>query len=183
MLEVEVKAKINISNVEPVLKTLGFEKGTTVYEKDTYFNGEKTDLKAEDKALRIRLHKDVDTGIVKYVLNFKGPKIDDSTMTREETQFEVPDFEKGLMVLNGLGFFEAGGVEKTRIHYKKDDITCCLDRVTGLGDFLEIEIMAQDEAGYEAALDKIKTLLSRLGLGMDDTINQSYLCMLTEDSL
>lgn len=141
MLEVEVKLKVKKSDIEKQLTDLGFIKGNSVYELDTYFNGDNLDLKEADKALRIRERRDLDYDETKYILNFKGPKIDDVTMTRQETQFEVPSFADGEIVLNGLGFYEAGIVEKSRIHYKKDEITCCLDSVTGLGDFLEIEIM------------------------------------------
>ena len=177
MLEVEVKIKTDLDAIERKLIEMGFVRGTTAYEYDTYYNGKLVDLKTADKALRIRLHKDVDTGRVKYVLNFKGPKLDDTTMTREETQFEVPSMEAGETVINGLGYFAAGNVEKTRIHYKSGDITCCLDSVTGLGDFLEIEIMA-GEADYDGAVAKIEKLLDELGVSMADTVRESYLCML-----
>ena len=177
MLEVEVKVKVDIKATEEKLLGLGFKKGTTVYEKDTYYNSALNDLKSSDKALRIREHKDLYTGKVKFVLNFKGPKLDDITMTREETQFEVPSFEAGNLVLNGLSYFAAGGVEKTRIHYKSGDITCCLDSVTGLGDFLEIEIMSTESA-YNLAVEKIEALLNKLGLKLADTLRDSYLSML-----
>ena len=177
MLEIEVKIKVNLKETELKLESFGFLKGTSVYEKDTYFNGKLQDLKKADKALRIREHKDLDTGHIKYVLNYKGPKLDDITMTREESQFEVPSFEVGKTVLNGLGYFEAGGVEKHRIHYKKDGITCCLDTVTNLGEFLEIEIMSGKE-DYDASIGRIRSLLGDLGLDMSMTIRHSYLSML-----
>ena len=179
MLEIEVKIRVDLGEIENKLNGLGYEKGTRVYEKDTYFNSDSYDLKEADKALRIRIHKDMDSGETKYVLNFKGPKLDDITMTREETQFEVPTYEQVETVLNGLGFVAAGGVEKTRIHYNKNDITCCLDAVSDLGEFLEIEIMAE-ESEYDASIGKIEELLDSLGLKMEDTIRHSYLSMLTE---
>lgn len=177
MLEVEVKVKTELDKVEIILQNLDFAKGTTVYEKDAYFNSKQLNLKEADKALRIREHRDIDSEVTTFVLNYKGPKLDDSTMTREETEFEVPTFEDGEKVLNGLGFFVAGNVEKTRIHYKKDNVTCCLDSVINLGEFLEIEIMA-DESEYDAAISKIKELLDKLGLDMSHTIRESYLSML-----
>ena len=178
MLEVEVKVKISINETMEKLYMLGYQKGTTVYELDTYFNGDTKDLKKEDKALRIREHRDVDTGVTKYVLNFKGPKVDTETLTREETQFQVPSFKHGEIVLSGLGFVPVGNVEKTRIHMQKEGVRCCLDRVTGLGEFLEIEIMAEDEAHYEKAVTEIEEVLKSLGLSMTDTVNNSYLSML-----
>lgn len=177
MLEVEVKIKIEKANIEEKLTDLGFIKESSVYELDTYFNSEMMDLKKADKALRIRKHKDIDSGEINYVLNFKGPKVDDITMTRQETEFEIPSFSDGELVLNGLGFYAAGNVEKTRTHYIKEEITCCLDSVIGLGDFLEIEIMAE-EKDYDTAINNIDELLKKLGLSMEDTINSSYLCML-----
>ena len=99
-------------------------------------------------------------------------------MTREETQFEVSSFEAGRIVLNGLEFYPAGEVEKIRVHYLKEDITCCLDTVTGLGDFFEIEVMVE-ESGYDEAIARINDLLQELGLSMEDTVRESYLCMLS----
>jgi len=205
MLEVEVKVKTDTATIVPRLLEMGFVQGTSEYERDSYFNGEKIDLKAEDKALRIResrscapdslerapgsaghaLYYPPDTvqgqnsSCSRYVMNYKGPKIDNSTMTRAETEFEIPSFEAGKNMLSGLGFHIAGVVEKTRVHYMKDEITCCLDTVTDLGEFLEIEIIAE-EAEYENAMLRISDLLLKLGLSMEDTVRESYLCMLQD---
>lgn len=176
-LEIEVKVKIPHQKVIGCLKALGFSQTTTVYEKDTYFNSSSYDLKVADKALRIREHRNLDTDKSEYTLNFKGPKLDDTTMTREETEFEIPSYAHGERLFNGLGFFAAGGVEKTRMQYTKGEITCCLDNVTGLGEFLEIEIVAP-ESRYDASIEKINALLQELGLSMDDTIRHSYLSMI-----
>lgn len=179
MLEVEVKIKAPLKETIEKLENLGFVKGTTVYEKDVYYNGTNKDLRAEDKALRIREYRDFSTEKAKFVMNFKGPKIDSLSMTREETEFEIPSFAAGEALFNGLGFFPAGTVEKTRTYYNKNDIECCLDTVTGLGEFLEIEIMAE-ESDYDSAMNCIKELITSLGLSMNDSIRTSYLCMLTQ---
>ena len=47
----------------------------------------------------------------------------------------------------------------------------------GLGEFLEIEIMAQKEE-YDTAISQINELLETLSLNIKDTIRESYLCML-----
>lgn len=181
MLEVEVKIKADNEDISKKLTKLGFVKGPTVYEKDVYFNGEHKDLKAEDKALRIREYRDFAEGKSHFILNFKGPKIDSITMTREETEFEIPSFESGEKLFYGLGFFKAGEVEKVRTHYDKDGIECCLDKVTGLGEFLEIEIMAK-EAAYDDAIGKIKELLAELKLSMETSVRKSYLSMLQAEN-
>lgn len=179
MLEVEVKIRTHINEIRDKLVSIGFVRECSEYELDTYYNSELLDLKNEDKALRIRENRNLDSGKTVYILNYKGPKLDDSTMTRSETEFVIPSYEAGENLLTGIGYNPAGRVEKTRISYKKDGCTCCLDQVTGLGEFLEIEIMA-DESEYDIALGKINELLVKLGLSMNDTIRTSYLCMLQE---
>lgn len=180
MLEVEVKVKVDIVRIEPQLKALGFIKGSSVYERDSYFNGTHKDLKEEDKALRIREYRNLDTDKTKYIINFKGPKKDDITMTREETEFEIPSYEHGEIMLNGLGFYVAGGVEKVRTYYNIGNLTCCLDRVTNLGEFMELEIMAE-EFEYDDAINNIKGILSSLNLDISQTIRESYLCLLASN--
>lgn len=179
MLEVEVKIKVNNEDIVNKLESLAFVKTSIVYEHDIYFNGEHKNLKEEDKALRVREYKDYEEGKSRFLLNFKGPRIDSSTMTREETEFEIPSFESGESLFNGLGFYKAGEVEKIRVHYDKDEIECCLDKVTGLGEFFEIEIMAE-EADYDDAMSRIKDLLAKLNLSIEDSIRRSYLGMLQD---
>lgn len=181
MLEVEVKLKVDNSSVLAKLSEQKFEKGTTEYEKDVYFNSDKFELKAQDKALRIREHRNLETGEHDFVMNYKGPKLDNISMTREETEFVVPDYETGESLLNGLGFFAAGTVEKVRTHYTRGKTTCCLDKVTCLGEFLEVEIMAEDK-DYDNAIREIEDLLEALGLKMSDSIRNSYLSMVMKQT-
>ena len=180
MLEIEVKIKVDKEKIKNDLINLGFIKESHIYEHDSYFNGDNCNLKNEDKALRIREHIDLKSKETIYQLNYKGPKIDSISMTRQEVEFTVPSFEQGEAFLNGIGYHVAGEVEKTRYYYKKDDITCCLDTVTSLGDFLEIEIIATEDK-YDDSMTRINSLLNQLSLSMDDSINTSYLSMLSKN--
>ena len=58
------------------------------------------------------------------------------------------------------------------------EITACLDQVDDLGDFLELEIIVQQESEREPALNKIIALLHELGYAPDEIIRTSYLSML-----
>lgn len=180
MLEVEVKIKTDIEKIASQLEALGFVRRMAEYEKDVYYNGKHEDLREQDKALRIREYRNVDLSSSRYLMNYKGPKVDDITMSREEIEFEIPSLEEGEKLFTGLGFFKAGGVEKTRICYTKSKITCCLDTVTDLGQFLEVEIVTSEDK-YDEALVEIENLLNQLGLRIEDTIRESYLCMLQKN--
>ena len=56
----------------------------------------------------------------------------------------------------------------------------CLDEVEGLGTFLELEIMAEDESSKASALEKIERILKELGYEMEETTRVSYLTQLLE---
>ena len=177
MIETEVKIKVNsIQDIIGGLMQLDFIKASVVYEHDIYYNSTTYNLREKDMAVRVREERIESSA---YTLNYKGPKLDDKTMTREEVEFTIPSFEAGDTFLRGLGFIPAGEVEKTRTHYVKDDVTICVDSVTGLGDFAEIEIMAEEDE-YKEALARIEQLVSKLGLSMADSIRRSYLSMLQE---
>ena len=61
-------------------------------------------------------------------------------------------------------------------------MTACVDQVTGLGDYLELEIMVETEAEREGALQRIENVLASLGYSMKDTTRHSYLSMLTDQT-
>ena len=54
----------------------------------------------------------------------------------------------------------------------------CLDNVKGLGDYLELEILADEEAQREEALEKLERIMKQLGYCMQDTTRTSYISML-----
>ena len=71
----------------------------------------------------------------------------------------------------------SGVVEKLRQYYHRDNITACVDAVTNLGDYLELEIIVDEEEKREAALDQLEQILHTLGYSMQDTTRTSYLSM------
>ena len=58
--------------------------------------------------------------------------------------------------------------------------TACLDHVEGLGDFLELEVIAEQESERKEILSKMEDLLAILGYHMSDTVQTSYLSMLQQ---
>ena len=181
MIEVEIKTAIeSIEGIVDKLIDIGFIKGTTVYEEDTYYNAVDRDFRRTDEALRIRRHLDLDTKEETYILNYKDKRIDDITMARDEFQTRVQSFEIMDTILIKLGYMPYSGVIKTRIHYRYNEVVACLDRVESLGDFLELEVMARDETEYSRGLAIIEDILAKLNLSIENTIRKSYLNMIEE---
>ena len=99
-------------------------------------------------------------------------------MTRKELELEISDGETGIELLKSIGFYPTTPVEKLRQYFHRERMTACVDQVTGLGDFLELEIIVEDETKRTAALSEIEILLGVLGYTMQDTTRTSYLSMI-----
>ena len=180
MIEVEVKLKIdNRTSVEEQLKDHGFCLHKRVKETDTYFDGGLYGIKKSGQALRVRKTVDYMTGVEKSELNFKGAKIDTVSMARLELETEVENGDVAMKILEVIGFHKAEPrVIKERWLMSRDDLHACLDEVEGLGSFLELEIMVEEESVREEALKKIETILHDLDLSLSESTTLSYLCML-----
>ena len=82
-------------------------------------------------------------------------------------------------ILRAIGYAPAAPeVVKDRTMLQKENVTACLDNVYGLGEFLELEILADSEEQKGAALDRIENILNDLGYQISDTVRTSYLSML-----
>ena len=181
MAQFEIEIKLPLKNLKETLEILtdqGFQETAQIREEDTYFNSVYHDVKKRDEALRIRTSTDCRSGISKTQINFKGPKLDKISMSRMELETEVSDAEVLKNILIHLDFFTVASVMKTRKYLKCGKLTACLDQVEGLGDFLELEVIAEQESERKEILSKMEDLLAILGYHMSDTVQTSYLSML-----
>lgn len=179
MIEVEVKVKISeADNVENILQDCGFNITGVIKEKDTYYTSDKYDVKERGEALRIRVSENRNTYEKISTINFKGKKLDNVSMARQELETTVGDPELCRQILESIGFYEAGYVSKVRRYYTDGNITACYDSVEGLGDFMEFEIISESEDQREKCLNDIDVVLKKIGKSMKDSITTSYLSML-----
>lgn len=172
MLEIEVKARADHLPVKEQLSVMGAVFVGVQHHCDTYFNAPDRDFAKTDEALRIR---SVDG---RSVMTYKGKKLDTLSKTREE--FETPvDGGTTRSILLALGFYESGIVKKTREVYRFENMTICLDKVEGLGEFMEVEIVA--ESNIETHRKQIFSFLANFGIREEDSIRTSYLEMVLEN--
>ena len=179
MIEVEIKLPVkDKDSLENKLTAMGFVKGKLVRESDIYFNSENYDLRERDSALRIRTCEDAENESVVTTITYKGPKLDDVSMTRKEVETEVSDASAFLEIFKGMGFYPLAPVRKLRQYYHMGEMTACVDRVEHLGDFLELEVLVSKEEERELALQQIEDVLKELGHDKAETTRTSYLSML-----
>ena len=94
----------------------------------------------------------------------------------------MEDAEMCIQILEAIGFqIIPPQVIKTRQEYTFENVTACIDQVQDLGDFLELEILIEEDENKENALQQIEIILRRLGYTLKDTTRTSYLSMLQLD--
>ncbi len=168
-LEIEVKAyAADLAAIEARLQRLGAVFTGAVHETDTYFNHPQRDFAQTDEALRIRIADD------RAFMTYKGRKLDTLSKTREEIEVAVGDPAAAMRLLERVGFTPVARVRKLRRTYKLGGFTVCLDDVTDLGTFVEVE--ARGTADIEPARDAALALLKQLKL--QKTERRSYLELL-----
>jgi adenylate cyclase class 2 len=171
MIEIEIKARANLEALRKKLKQDGAALERAVEQTDIYYNAPDRDFAKTDEALRLRNEGG------QIFLTYKGPKLDAESKTRKEVEVEVAGFDGMEDILHSLGYGATLRVHKTREIYHLDGAVVCLDRVDGLGDFVELETLATDEGGMEERRDWLIGVMRRLGVE-GDLIRESYLEML-----
>jgi adenylate cyclase class 2 len=174
MYEVEVKVRADHGPVRERLSALAADHVGCVTQVDTYYNAPDRDFAATDEALRVRRETDDDGERV--LLTYKGPLVDDSSKTREEAETRVVDGDAVESILAGLGYDAAATVRKERDRFALSDCRVTLDRVTGVGTFVEAEYHdGVSEADIDSARATVRECLEELGLDPDAGIQTSYL--------
>lgn len=180
MLEIEMKFPVaDFTATEQALKKCGAEASSPRDEVDHYFNAPHRDFAQTDEALRIRR-----IGLASR-LTYKGPRRPGPDKTRLEIEVPLgegePPATELAQVLTLLGFRPVAIVSKRRRGFNLRragfDLEVCLDDVADVGRFVEIEIMALQEA-----LEQARQVLQELAreLNLQGSERRSYLEMLLE---
>ncbi len=181
-LEVEKKFRVaSLSAVREQLLALGAEFGDPIDQADTYFAHPARDFARTDEALRLR-RVDEQTWIT-----YKGPKLDAVMKTRRELELPLPPgpdvFDCYSELFAALGFQPVATVRKRRepAHLVRDSLAVevALDTVTGVGQFVELEISV-DASQRQIAQTAIASLANQLRL--TESERRSYLELLLSGS-
>jgi predicted adenylyl cyclase CyaB len=81
-----------------------------------------------------------------------------------------------------LAYGQAGRVRKHRTLFIAGRTRIHLDRVEGLGDFLELEVVLSDDESPEAGVHTARELLARLGISPQQLIEGAYIDLLRQNN-
>jgi len=178
--EVEQKHRVEDSvALTTRLAARGVALQSPIEQSDQYFAHPARDFSKTDEALRIR------TSGGRSFVTYKGPKLDTTTKTRRELELplhpEDRDGQQFAEMLAALGFAPVATVRKRRrkfqLRHAGTDVDGSFDEVDGVGAFVELELVANDDT-LEDAKRAIRELADELQLG--PSIRTSYLEMLLE---
>ena len=180
MLEIEQKfANADFEDLENRLTALGATDFDALEEDDHYLQAPDRDFRATGEAFRLRRIGR------KNFLTYKGPRQDAEVKIRPELELPLPDGDQAaedfLHLFHLLGYRVVAVVRKLRrsypLHRKAFELRICLDEVSGLGRYAEIEILAESARAPEA-----RALLLEVAseLGLQKVEKRSYLGMWLE---
>jgi adenylate cyclase class 2 len=186
--EVEQKYPVaDVTALEARLASLGARWRDATDQVDRYFSHPSRDFAVTDEALRVRV---TPRGTV---ITWKGPRVDAAAKARREIELPLepataPGIEAALgptaldrwtELLEALGFRPVREVAKRRraatLPWEGAAIEVAVDRVVGLGHFVELELQAE-AAGIAAAAARVASLARALGCGEAEP--RSYLELL-----
>jgi adenylate cyclase class 2 len=171
MIEHEKKFRLkDPTDFEIKTSKLNFVAGKESYQKDTYFSRPDVDFMETKECLRIRIETDLTE------ITYKPPTTRSmaasQSIWKREINLTVKDETAAKEFLLALGSIELCTVEKRRKEFLRGNITVSIDHITDLGDFVEIEIIAQEED--TTLLDKINEVATELGLSDSEVVSLPY---------
>ena len=170
IIEIEVKAQTsNEEELKKKIQDLGAVFKIKKYQHDILLDPPTTDFSKTDQVLRIR------NSDGNWKLDYKSPRLDNETKSRREFSLKIDDGKQLKDIFTFMNFTTVGEIEKTRESYTLNKMTINFDTVTNLGNFLEIEVL-EEEQHFEQTKKDIFTFLEQLGI--KDTIKKDYLELL-----
>lgn len=163
---VEVKARLHDpQRVRPLVESLSDTPPEVLHQEDTFFRVSAGRLKlrtlGEGRGELILYHRPDDA----------GPKVSEYTLAPTS----APEAMRRILC-SALGV--DGRVRKERLLYRVGQTRVHLDRVDGLGDFLELEVVLRPDQAVEDGVRIAGELLGRLGIAEGDLVAGAYLDLL-----
>ncbi len=172
-IEVELKAWVSDPDALRARLDRRYSFVREYVKEDVYFAGEES---ARDGRSDVRLRRDGDRSIC----TFKDKRIEKGVEFNEEHEFDVTDGDAFHELLRRLGCLER--IRKTKIgrQYKAGDTIVELSELVGLGWFVEIERVLDDESESQAAELSVREVLSELDIPTTAIECRTYTEMLAE---
>lgn len=171
MLEMELKALLkNKNQVKNFLEEQGCQWSELHLQADTIYINEQIETTVKNPVFRIRKIND------KTILTLKVQDAD--LNTAQELELEISDDKTMHKILQTIGFTAKVELSKKRQTTEYKGYHICLDEVDRLGDFLEIEKLAEEGADKKAVYSEMMNILEEFGIEPGDLREEKYFEMI-----
>jgi adenylate cyclase, class 2 len=180
MKEIEVKAMIrDIDTLTAALSASGCVFGEPTVQDDVIFLPLGIEFPEITKGVPVVRARNAD-GV--STLTIKMRVIAEEEYVKLEKEVRVSDDKTAIEMVGLMGFHEVMRIGKKRMECEHDGMTVCIDDVTGLGAFIEVEKLS-DVENDEAVQADLKAFLLSLGINSDDIVTKGYDTLLYEKGI
>ncbi|OFQ41564.1 class IV adenylate cyclase [Achromobacter xylosoxidans] len=165
---IEIKARVaSLAAVESLAAALSGKEPVAIAQDDTFFA-------CPDGRLKLRVFSDGTGELIFYRrADDTGPK--ESFYVISPTS--SPDTLRDAL---GLAYGVIGRVRKQRLLFMAGRTRIHLDRVEGLGEFLELEVVLRDGESAAAGMAEARELLASLRIAPEQLVSGAYLDLLAQ---
>lgn len=165
---VEIKARLeHWAAVSQKVAALATEGPVQIAQDDTFF-------RCDNGRLKLRVFSDSEGELIFYRRNDRqGPK--ESFYVRSPTSSPAT-LREALTLAHG----EVGRVVKARTLYRVGRTRVHLDRVQGLGDFLELEVVLDEQEALETGVREAHRLMDAFGIAPAHLVGGAYVDLLAK---
>jgi predicted adenylyl cyclase CyaB len=166
---IEIKARIeSVEAVLPRVKVVAESGPTEIVQDDTFFN-------CPNGRLKLRAFSETAGELIFY----RRP---DSAGPKESFYVISPTASPNtLREVLSLAYGQSGRVRKHRTLFLKGRTRIHLDRVEGLGDFIELEVVLSEGEPAEDGVNIAHDMLAKLGISTEQLIEGAYVDLLREN--
>lgn len=172
----EIELKFHIQDKEKLmnkLSNLNCNVGSLITQNDTIYVNDLNNVESIEGSVWLRVRKENDH----IELNYK--KQSNRLQDSKEIEFGVDSYEKANQFLEALGYKKWVEVNKKRRYSKYLNYNLCIDEVERLGNFIEIELLV-DENDKKDYTEDLLSVAQLLGLNKKDIVNSHYDTMIYE---
>lgn len=165
---IEIKARIDsIESLLPLAVKIASEGPTEIFQDDTFFT-------CPNGRLKLRAFSEYEGQLIFYQRSDSaGPKESFYVIS----PISSPDTLRQALV---LAYGEGGRVRKHRTLFLAGRTRVHLDRVNGLGDFLELEVVLAEGESNEIGISVAHELLKRLAVSPQQLVEEAYIDLLAK---
>lgn len=171
MREIEIKARVSDAEaLRSVLKEKGVALSEPISHHDVVW-GVPGNVRGDDSPW-LRLRTETKGDVMRYLFTLKRSMTGQLDSLEYETEVNDPDAVQGMV--KELGFILYSDITKNRQKAQIEGNEICLDSVDGLGDFIELEKLTDDNAEYQVVEDELWEIMGSFGVSRSDEVTVGY---------